>query len=457
MSRFPIARFSHRLVLLGLTGIALASFASLHAGDAAPSNGPDAQDSPARYLAAVDLDGHSRQPFETSADAVALVFITTECPLSRQYIPELKRLADTFAEQSVDFYAVLSDPTVTRQEAAEFAREFDVTFPVLFDASGELAVAFAPTHVPEAFLLDPDAHVVYRGRIDDRYADVNVKRDAPQTRDFADAVAAHVAGDAVAIARTEPVGCLFEAPAQGAEAGDVTYTRHVAPILYAKCAECHRPGEVAPFSLLTYQDAAKRAAWIRDVTTSGLMPPWQAELGHGRFLGERRLTTTERDLIARWAETDAPEGDPADLPPEPTFATGWRLGEPDLVVEAPDEFTVPADGPDVFQHWVIPLGLDEDRTLVGFEFRPGNPAVVHHAVLVLDTSGFARAKDAETEEPGYTTFGSIGTPSAGIVGVWTPGMTPRFLPENTGMVIPGGAELVMEIDLNPTGDVETDH
>ena len=105
------------------------------------------------------------------------------------------------------------------------------------------------------------------------------------------------------------------------------------------------------------------------------------------FLGERRLTDAQIALIEAWAKAGAPEGDADDLPPQPQFASGWRLGKPDLELKAPVPFTVPAGGEDIFQHFIIPLDLPEDKTVVGFEFRPGNPAVVHHAILFLDTLG----------------------------------------------------------------------
>jgi hypothetical protein len=220
--------------------------------------------------------------------------------------------------------------------------------------------------------------------------------------------------------------------------------------------ECHRPGEVAPFSLLTYQDAAKRAEFLAEITASRTMPPWQAEIGHARFLGERRLTDAQVALFDRWAKAGAPEGDAEDLPPTPTFADGWRLGKPDLELVAPNSITVPADSEDIFQHWIIPIDIPEDKTIVGFEFRPGNPAVVHHAILFLDNSGRGREKDAETPEPGYVTFGSVGIPTAGIVGVWTPGMTPRFYPQNAGMDIRKGTDLVLQLHLHPSGKQEVD-
>jgi Copper type II ascorbate-dependent monooxygenase, C-terminal domain len=123
-------------------------------------------------------------------------------------------------------------------------------------------------------------------------------------------------------------------------------------------------------------------------------------------------------------------------------------------VEAP--FTVPAGGEDVFQHYVIPLDLPEDKTLVGFEFRPGSPAVVHHAILFLDNSGRGREKDAETPEPGYTTFGSIGIPTSGLIGVWTPGMTPRFYPQGAGLPISKNTDVVLQLHMHPSGKEEAD-
>src|SRR5438105_6597869 len=138
----------------------------------------------------------------------------------------------------------------------------------------------------------------------------------------------------------------------------VTFTRDIAPILYKHCAGCHHPGEVAPFSLLTYQDAAKRAALIAEVTASRYMPPWKPAEGYGHFRGERRLSDIEIAKIREWAGAGAPEGDPARLPPVPKFSAGWQLGEPDLVAQMPEPFTVPADGPDLYQCFVIPLPID---------------------------------------------------------------------------------------------------
>lgn len=409
-----------------------------------------------RFLTAVDLSGKvHRLAAEPERKSTALVFMTSECPISRQYIPSLNRLSEQLGQNGIKLYGVIYDPSLTRNAAEQFASEFKTSFPILFDASGELASHFQPSHVPESFVLNSDGIVVYRGRIDDLYASVDKRRQEATRFDLRDAALAAAMGKPIDQAKTQPIGCRL-GPISTQAPRNVTFTRDVAPILYSHCTECHRQGEVAPISLLTYEDAQKRAEWLTEITTSGLMPPWRAEVGHEEFLGERRLSDFAISVLKKWAETATPEGDSADMPPEPNFPSGWRMGQPDLVLTAPSAFTVPADGPDVFQHFVIPMELLEDKNLVGFEFRPGNAAVVHHAVLFLDTSGLGRAKDEETPEPGYATFGSIGVPTAGIVGVWTPGMTPRFFPEGMAMDVPAGADLIMQLHIHPTGKQETD-
>src|SRR5262249_38679636 len=153
----------------------------------------------------------------------------------------------------------------------------------------------------------------------------------------------------------------------------VTFNKHVAPILWKGCAECHHKGAVAPFPLVTYKPAANRARFLAQVTAARRMPPWRAEKGYGPFVNERRMSDADIRSIARWAEAGAPEGDPKDLPPPPKFPEGWQLGEPDLVVRMPAPFIVPATGPDVYRCFVIPLpASDEDRTVAAVEFHPGN-------------------------------------------------------------------------------------
>ncbi|HWA98832.1 MAG TPA: hypothetical protein VG713_10090 [Pirellulales bacterium] len=236
----------------------------------------------------------------------------------------------------------------------------------------------------------------------------------------------------------------------------VTYSKHVAKILWDRCASCHRPGEVGPFPLLTYDDAAKRADFIADITRSRRMPPWHAEPGYGDCLDDRRMSDDEIDTLAAWARAAAPEGNPADLPSRPTFHDGWQLGTPDLVLTLPEPFAVPADGRDVFRCFVIPTGVAEDRTVAAVEFRPGNPRVVHHALFFLDRAGNARKLDEQDAEQGYASFGGIGIIPTGVLGGWAPGGIPRRLPDGLGRMLRKDSDLVMQVHYHPTGKPETD-
>jgi hypothetical protein len=230
-----------------------------------------------------------------------------------------------------------------------------------------------------------------------------------------------------------------------------TFSRDVAPILYRQCAACHRPGGVAPFSLLTHQDASKRASLIAKVTASRYMPPWLPV--EPRFHDQRRLTAAEIAAIGRWADSGAPEGNPAQTPPAPRFAEGWQLGKPDLEAEMRAEFAVPADGPDLYQCFAIPSGSRQDRWVRALDIRPGHPQSVHHVLLFQDTTGTARKRDTGS---GYSCFGTPGFLPARGLGGWTPGAIPYQAPKGIPALLHGGADLVLQVHYHPTGKPVTD-
>jgi len=241
----------------------------------------------------------------------------------------------------------------------------------------------------------------------------------------------------------------------------MTFNRDVAPIVYNNCAVCHRPGEVAPFSLLTYSDVKKHAEDIATATQSHYMPPWKADAGDVHFLGERRLNDAQINTIARWVEGGMIEGDARDLPAAPKFATGWRLGEPDLVVKLPKPFVIKADGNagrDVYRCFVVPLNLNEDHYVRAVEFRPSNGRVVHHALFFLDSTGVARSKEqANTDgQIGYETFGGPGFLPTGGLGGWAPGAMVTPLPDGWGRMLRKGSDLVVQIHFHPDGKEESE-
>jgi len=385
---------------------------------------------------------------------VALVFVSVECPVSNRYVTKLGELAGQAARQDVAFYGVLSDPRLTVAQIKTWVDEYSVGFPLLVDGSGDLARRLEPTHVPEAFVISEDDELLYRGRIDDGFVAIGRPRAQTTRHDLAEAIAAATGPGKVAEPRTEPVGCLFEAWDDDALASSVTYTRDIAPLLNANCVECHRAGEVAPFALDSYESAKKRARMIALVCEEKIMPPWRAEVGEWRFRNERHLSKRDLALLQAWAQAGAPRGDEAQLLPAPSFGRdGWRLGEPDLVVTMPEAFPVPADGPDIYRNFVIPLGLDTDKMVVAAEFRPGAPAVVHHALFHLDNSGRARQMEAADPEPGYGVFNgeSPGFWPSGSVGGWSPGAQPYFISEGFGMELEANEDLVLEVHYHPNG------
>jgi hypothetical protein len=247
------------------------------------------------------------------------------------------------------------------------------------------------------------------------------------------------------------------AASSGPAAEAPTYSEHVAPIVQQRCQTCHRPGEHAPFALLTYRDLYERRDDIRDAVRTRLMPPWKPVPGIGDFRHSRRLTTEEYDTILRWLDAGAPEGDRAKLPLPRAFPEGWALGSPDHVIEMDAPYTVKARAGDVYRCFVVPTRFADDRWVTMAEFAPGNRKIVHHVLTYLDTSGTAEMLDRAEPGPGYTCFGSPRFMPVGGLGGWAPGAAPHRMPEGAGMLLPAGARVVVQMHYNnPATEERTD-
>ncbi|HEY1381936.1 MAG TPA: hypothetical protein VGF55_34375, partial [Gemmataceae bacterium] len=236
------------------------------------------------------------------------------------------------------------------------------------------------------------------------------------------------------------------------DAGPVTFARHVAPIVFARCAPCHHPGEAAPFSLLTYDDVRRRARQIADVTQKRFMPPWMPRAGCGDFVGERRLTDRELAVLKEWAAAGAPPGDESEMPAAPEFADGWQAGTPDLVLETP-AYTLSSRDRDVFRNFVVPIHLDGPRWVRSIELRPNNPRVTHHARLGVDASDESIRRDAEDDEPGYAGMAWGQDPDGQLV-MWAPGVVAdRGTPGVAWRLYPQTC-LVLHTHMQPSGKPE---
>jgi len=237
----------------------------------------------------------------------------------------------------------------------------------------------------------------------------------------------------------------------------VTFNKHVAPILFKNCAACHHPGEVAPFSLLTYNDAKKRDKQLQTVTADHFMPPWKSVEGHGKFAGERRLKPEEVATIANWVKQGSVEGESNDLPKQPEFSSDWHLGPPDIIVGMTEPFAVPADGADVYRNFVYDVNVPAGKYIKAAEFRPGNRRVVHHAVLSIDEDGRARKRQAEAApEQGFEGRSIMGHLMPGSLSAWTPGRDAVPLPEGFSVPWKPGNGLILQLHLHPSGKPETE-
>lgn len=245
--------------------------------------------------------------------------------------------------------------------------------------------------------------------------------------------------------------CPLAAPADGAVP---TFSRDIAPIVFKHCAYCHRPGQTAPFSLLSYRDVSRRARQIEDVTRSRFMPPWQPTRDGPAFVNERTLSDAQIQTISQWVAAGTPEGDPVHLPPLPEWKEGWTYGIPDLVLAGQRPYELAAEGIDEFRNLVIHNPLKTARFVHAVEIRPNSPAV-HHAIMQLDNTGECRRLDARSDEPGFPgmSMGRSEAPGGHFIS-WTPGKLPRELPAGMAWRLHPGSDLVLQLHLTRTGKIE---
>jgi Tol biopolymer transport system component len=257
-----------------------------------------------------------------------------------------------------------------------------------------------------------------------------------------------------------PIAILFAAAALLPGADKTTFSENIAPIVYGNCVTCHRPGEAAPFPLISYEDVRKRGAQIVTVTKVRYMPPWHAAHDYGEFADERRLTDQQIATIAEWVQQGMPPGDPAKMPAPPQFTEGWHLGKPDLILEMAVGFDLPASGPDVFRNFVIPTGLKEDKWVRAVEFRPSARKAAHHALFAYAPAGSMARFDGADGKPGFGGMGTVGIApgqgNSGGLGGWAVGGTPAFEPGELAMPLPRGSDFLLQMHFHLTGKAETE-
>ncbi|MGH9821759.1 MAG: thiol-disulfide isomerase [Blastocatellia bacterium] len=228
----------------------------------------------------------------------------------------------------------------------------------------------------------------------------------------------------------------------------VTFTKDVAPIFYSRCVECHRPGEVAPMSLITYKDARPWARSIKEMVASRAMPPWLASPKYGHFSNDRRLSDAEIKTISAWVDAGAPEGDAKALPPAPSFVEGWTIGKPDIVFKLEKPMSVPAKGVVPYLYVTVPTNFTEDKWVQAAEIRPGNRGIVHHVIVfVQDPKGGSDPEAGKIGQKGERGFKLVG---------FAPGEQPKIYPAGMAKLVKAGSKLVFQLHYTPNGTEGTD-
>lgn len=398
-----------------------------------------------------------------SHKASVFVFLSCQCPVSNLYGPRIEQLARLYANKSVQFIGVYPDIQESLADIRKNVQEHHFTFPVIQDKEGTLVVRLKAAYTPEAVVVDSEGHICYRGRIDD-----NVVTTKVTSHDLQQAIESVLCGRQVANPDLPAFGCIIrrgEVAAVVLKPGTPTYAHDVAPILDEHCVECHRPGQVAPFSLTSYKDAA---AWAPDIvryTQNGTMPPWKPAPGYGDFVGEHHyiLTTAEKQVLVKWAQAGAPAGDLAKAPPLPNFPSGWKLGNPDIILQSNQPYHLAADGDDVYRNFIIDPHFTHDAWVRALEVHPDARAVVHHVIVYVDGLHLSpkveekwHQEHPDDKEPGYTSFGGPGFIPTGFLGGWAPGNDPQFAPPGVAMRIPKGALLVLQVHYHKNGVPQTD-
>lgn len=405
---------------------------TLQPGDAAPS---------------FSLQDYRGTPWTLSSlkdkQLVVVTFLGTECPLVRHYAARLQQLSEQFAARGVEFVGIDANQQDSLSELAHFAKETKLRFPLLKDAGNVVADQFGAERTPEVFVLDAERRVRYHGRIDDQFT-YGVQKQTSVERPLVDALEALLAGRPVQKTQTEIVGCHIGRLLTPQQDSPVTYSKQISRILNQRCVECHRSGEIGPFSLTNYTETVGWAEMIAEVVRERRMPPWHADPAHGRFINDARLSDEERTAIQQWVDAGAPEGNAADLPPAPKFVEGWRIGTPDLVIPMADKpFSVPASGEVRYQYFAVDPGFKEDKWVQAAECRIGNRAVVHHIIVA------AGSRERVTQRLG-------GEVASDWLAATAPGSRPMILPKGLAKRIPAGAKIIFQMHYTPNGTAQQD-
>ncbi|MBM4015979.1 MAG: hypothetical protein FJ293_13580 [Planctomycetes bacterium] len=396
-------------------------------------------------LTAVDGSRHSLYAERLDRRATVLAFVEVGDPASRAAALAVAASAGERSRDGVLHLAISATATAANCGAdPELAALQAAGVPLLLDPDLVVAADAGVRASGTVLLLDEAFRVVYRGVADDRF-DGAALRTRPDNDYLANALDSLLAGEEIDPAATAVNGVD---PWRLAPTRKVDFAADVAPLLHARCAECHRPGQPAPMELLDYEDAAGWAPMIAEVALAGRMPPWFADPRHGRFRNEARLTETEKKTLELFAAQGAPKGNLSRAPAPPTFADPeWRIGKPDVVIELPEAQPIPAEGVVQYRYAEVDPGFTEDQWIQASDCQPTARQQTHHVIAYLLPAGKS-AREILRDPTGVLSLGAL----AG----WAPGTDPLDLPDGFALRVPKGSRILFELHYNPNGTAASD-
>ncbi|MCG3183482.1 MAG: hypothetical protein ICCCNLDF_01585 [Planctomycetes bacterium] len=376
-------------------------------------------------------------------DKQALVILVTNkgCPICKKYAPVINEIVEAYREKNVAFLLLNPMENESVEECKDAIGRYGFTARYVPDPKGVIAKALKVNSTGDCFVLDAARTLRYRGAVSDQFG-LGYNLDEPRFNYLTDALEAVLAGRDVAVPATWAPGCLLELEAAAAS-GEITWHNRVSRIVQDNCQECHRAGENGPFELMTYADVKANRTMIKRQVKNKLMPPWFANPEHGEFSNDRSLSDEDREALIGWIDNGCPEGDAKDAPLPKKFTDGWKIGEPESVLQIEQPITVPAKGKVEYQYVKLKTSFDEDKWVQAMEIRPTAPQVVHHVLIFLK---YPRNHPRASEQPDDR--GGLAGYFMGMV----PGQGEIVFPEGMGKFLPKGAEMTFQIHYTPNGE-----
>lgn len=376
-------------------------------------------------------------------DKQALVILVTNkgCPICKKYAPVINEIVEAYREKNVAFLLLNPMENESVEECKDAIGRYGFTARYVPDPKGVIAKALKVNSTGDCFVLDAARTLRYRGAVSDQFG-LGYNLDEPRFNYLTDAIDAVLAGRDVAVPATWAPGCLLELEAAAAS-GEITWHNRVSRIVQDNCQECHRAGENGPFELMTYADVKANRTMIKRQVKNKLMPPWFANPEHGEFSNDRSLSDEDREALLGWIDNGCPEGDAKDAPLPKKFTDGWKIGEPESVLQIEQPITVPAKGKVEYQYVKLKTSFDEDKWVQAMEIRPTAPQVVHHVLIFLK---YPRNHPRASEQPDDR--GGLAGYFMGMV----PGQGEIVFPEGMGKFLPKGAEMTFQIHYTPNGE-----